>query len=121
MSVAIRLRDPDGALRAAEIVDAGWTSGEPWLYGVWVPIRIGAGMAYVMKGDLDSAAGQINPVVTRAPAFRIVTITSYLAGVNILLWQRRFAGNYEALELQERIGAFTAAASPEVSAEGEGP
>jgi hypothetical protein len=121
MSVAIRLRDPDGALRAAEIADAGWTSGEPWLYGVWALIRIGAGMAYVMKGDLDSAAGQINAVVTLAPAFRIVTITSYLADVDMLLGQRRFAGNYEARELRERIGAFTAAASPEISAEGEGP
>jgi hypothetical protein len=121
MSVAIRLRDPDGALRAAEIADAGWTSGEPWLYGVWALIRIGAGMAYVIKGDLDSAAGQINAVVTLAPAFRIATITSYLADVNMLLGQRRFAGNYEARELRERIGAFTAAASPEVSAEGEGP
>jgi hypothetical protein len=121
MSVAIRLRDPDEALRAAEIADAGWTSGEPWLYGVWAPIRIGAGTAYVMRGDLDSAAGQINAVVTLAPAFRIATMTSHLADVDMLLGQRRFAGNCEAQELWERIGAFTAAASPEVSAEGEGP
>jgi hypothetical protein len=55
------------------------------------------------------------------PAFRIATITSYLADVDMLLGQRRFAGNYEAQELRERIGAFTAAASPEISAEGEGP
>ena len=74
-------------------------------------------MAYVMKGDLDSAAGQINAVVTLAPAFRIVTITSYLADVDMLLGQRRFAGNYEARELRERIGAFTAARLL-VSAEG---
>jgi hypothetical protein len=50
--------------------------------------------------------------------FRIATITSYLANVDMLLGQRRFAGNDEARELRERIGAFTAAASPEVSAEG---
>jgi hypothetical protein len=121
MSVAIRLRDPDGALRAAEIADAGWTSGEPWLYGVWALIRIGAGMAYVIKGDLDSAAGQINAVVTLAPAFRIATITSYLADARILLGQRRFAGNDKALELREQIGSFTAAASPAAFADGEGP
>ncbi len=59
-------------------------------------------------------------VVTHAP-FRIATITRYLAAVDMSLGQRRFAGNYEARELRERIGAFTAAASPEISAEGQGP
>ena len=48
-------------------------------------------MAYVMKGDLDSAAGQIDAVVTLAPAFRIATITGYLADLDTLLGQRRFA------------------------------
>jgi hypothetical protein len=117
MSVAIRLRDPDEALRAAEIADAGWASGQPWLYGVWALIRIGAGMAYVMKGDLDSANGQINAVVTLAPAYRIATITSYLVDLDMLLGQRRFAGNEHAWELREQIAAFTAAAS----ADGESP
>jgi len=31
LSVAIRLDDPDAALRAAEAADAGWARGEPWL------------------------------------------------------------------------------------------
>jgi hypothetical protein len=120
MSVAIRLRDADEALRAAEMADTGWASGEPWLYGVWALIRIGAGTAYVMKGDLDSAGGQINAVVTLAPAFRIATITSYLADLDTLLGQRRFAGNNSARELREQIAAFTAAASPATSAAREG-
>ena len=34
LSVAIRLRDPDEALRAAEMADARWAAGDPWLYGV---------------------------------------------------------------------------------------
>jgi hypothetical protein len=112
LSVAIRLRDPDEALRAAEMADAGWASGAPWLYGVWSLIRIGAGIAYVMKGDLDSAAGQINAVATLAPAFRISTITGYLADLASLLGQRRFAGNDTARGLLEEIAVFTAAASP---------
>ena len=121
MSVAIRLRDPDEALRAAETADVGWASGEPRLYGVWALIRIGAGMAYVMKGDLDSAAGQINTVVTLAPAFRIATITGYLADLDMLLGQRRFAGNENARELREQIAVFTVAASPAASADRGGP
>jgi hypothetical protein len=121
MSVAIRLRDPGEALHAAEIADAGWASGEPWLYGVWALIRIGAGMAYVMKGDLDSAAGQINAVVTLAPAFRIATITGYLADLDTLLGQRRFAGNENARGLRGQIATFTVAASPAASADGNGP
>lgn len=119
LSVAIRLRDPDGALRAAEMADAAWASGAPWLYGVWSLIRIGAGIAYVMKGDLDSAAGQVNAVTALAPAFRISTITGYLADLASLLGQRRFVGNDTARELRGQIAAFTAAASPEMAYGGE--
>ena len=93
LSVAIRLRDPDEALRAAEMADAGWAAGDPWLYGVWSLIRIGAGTAHVMKGDLDAAAGQLGAVFTLEPPFRIATITGYLADMDSLLAQRRFAAS----------------------------
>jgi hypothetical protein len=98
LSVAIRLCDPDEALRAAEMADAGWASGDPWLYGVWSLIRIGAAIAYVMKADLDAAAAQLDAVLTLAPAFRIATITSYLADLASLLRQRRFAAASAGIE-----------------------
>jgi hypothetical protein len=120
LSVAIRLRDPDEALRAAELADAGWAAGDPWLYGVWALIRIGAGIAYVMKGDLDAAGGQLEAVLTLAPAFRIATITSYLADMDSLLRQRRFAGAEKARELRQQIAAFTTAASPATAGGGQG-
>jgi hypothetical protein len=120
LSVAIRLRDPDEALRAAEIADAGWAAGDPWLYGVWALIRIGAGTAYVMKGDLDAACGQVEAVLTLAPAFRIATITSYLADVDSLLRRRRFAGTGKARDMRQQIAAFTTAASPATAGGGEG-
>ncbi len=116
LSVAIRLRDPDAALRAAEMADAGWASGDPWLYGVWSLIRIGAGTAHVMKGDLDAAAGQLGAITTLDPPFRIATITGYLADMDSLLVQRRFAGDRKAGELREQIRVFTAAACPAVPA-----
>ena len=73
------------------------------------------------SSDLDSAAGQINAVVTLAPAFRIATITSYLADLDTLLGQRRFAGNENARGLRGQIATFTVAASPAASADGNGP
>jgi hypothetical protein len=112
LSVAIRLRDPDAALQAAEMADAAWASGDPWLYGVWSLIRIGAGTAHVMKNDLDAAAAQLGAVITLDPPFRIATITGYLADMDSLLKQRRFAGGKKAGELREQIRAFTAAACP---------
>jgi hypothetical protein len=119
LSVAIRLRDPGEALRAAEMADAGWAAGDPWLYGVWALVRIGAGIAYVMKGDLDAACGQLQAVLTLAPAFRIATITSYLADMDWLLRQRRFAGAGKARELRQQIAAFTTAASPAATGGGQ--
>ncbi len=110
LSVAIRLRDPDEALRAAELADAGWAAGDPWLYGVWSLVRIGAAIAFVMKDDLDAAARQLSSVMTLAPAFRITTITSYLADLDSLLAQRRLGYNPMARGLREQIAAFTAAA-----------
>lgn len=119
LSVAIRLRDPEEALSAAEMADAAWTAGAPWLYGVWALIRIGSGIAYVMKGDLDAASGQLGAVLTLAPAFRIATITGYLADMDSLLRQRRFAGTDKAHELRQQISAFTTAASPATAGGGE--
>jgi hypothetical protein len=118
--VAIRLHDPDEALRAAEIADAGWAAGDPWLYGVWALIRIGAGIAHVMKGDLDAACGQLEAVLTLAPAFRIATITGYLEDMDSLLRQRRFAGADNARDMRQQIAAFTTAAAPAAASGEEG-
>ena len=73
-----------------------------------------------MKGDLDAASGQLEAVLTLAPAFRIATITSYLADMDSLLRQRRFAGAEKARDLRQQIAAFTTAASPATAGGGEG-
>ena len=112
LSVALRLRDADQALRAADMADAGWAAGDPWLYGVWSLVRIGSGTAHVIRGDLDAADRQLGAVVMLEPPFRISTITGYLADMDSLLRQRRFAASAQAQELREQIRVFTAAASP---------
>jgi hypothetical protein len=112
LSVAIRLGDPDAALRAAGEADAGWAGGEPWLYGVWSLVRAGAAIAHVMKGDIDAAAGQLGGVLALAPAFRIITISGYLTDLDRRLAQRRFRAIPAARDLRGQIAAFTATADP---------
>ena len=112
MSVSIRLGDPDAALQAVAKADASWASGEPWLYGVWSLVQAGAAIAHVMKGDVDAAAAQLSGVLALAPAFRISTISSYLADLDSRLAQRRFATVQSARELRGEIAVFRAAADP---------
>ncbi len=111
LSVSIRLGDADAALRSAEMADAGWAAGDPWLYGVWSLIRIGAGIAQVMRGDLDGARTQVAQVLKLPDEFRISTITGYLADMDARLKQRRFAGVADARDLQEQVRIFTAGAA----------
>jgi len=82
---------------------------------VWSLVRAGAAIAYVMKGDIEAAAWQLGEVLTLAPAFRITTVTGYLADMNRRLAQRRFAAVGSAMELREQIAAFTAAAAPGIT------
>ena len=82
---------------------------------MWSLIRIGAGIAHVIKGDLDSAAGQLSLVSTLAPEFRISTITGYMTDMDSLLKQPRFRNEEKARDLREQIRAFTMAAYPAVS------
>ena len=118
LSVAIRLGDSDAALRAAEEADEFWKSGEPWLYGVWSLVRTGAATAHVMKGDVEAASLQLGGVFALAPAFRITTMTGYLADLDSRLAQRRFRDVLTARELREQIAAFTTAADPAALATG---
>jgi transcriptional regulator with XRE-family HTH domain len=112
LSVSIRLGDAHAARRSAEMADAGWVAGDPWLYGVWSLIRIGAGIAEIMKGDLDGARAQVAPVLTLPNEFRIATITGYLADMDARLKRRRrFAGVAGARDLREQIRIFTAGAA----------
>jgi hypothetical protein len=118
LSVAIRLGDPDTALRAADEADEFWKSGEPWQYGVWSLIRIGAATAHVMKGDVEAASLQLSGIFALAPAFRITTMTCYLSDLDSRLAQRRFRDVSAAGELREQIRAFSAAADPAAPATG---
>jgi hypothetical protein len=112
LSVATRSWDPDTALRAADMADAAWASGDPWVASTWAQIRIGAGIAYAMKGALDGAAEQIGPMLTLPPEFRMATITRYLVDMDLRLQHRRFRDSAAAAELRGQIRQFNSAALP---------
>src|SRR5438105_3464133 len=78
LSVAIQSNNPDAALLAASRADAGWASGEPWVYGTWAQVRFGAGIAHVMLDELDGACEQVSSVMDMPPEFRLATVTNYL-------------------------------------------
>jgi hypothetical protein len=113
LSVAVHTSDPDAALRAAAMADAGWASGVPQVPATWAQIRAGAGIAHLMKGSLDGAVQEVTPMLTLAPELRVATVTAYLENLDQRLSQPRFERNKEATALRQQIREFNSAALPE--------
>jgi hypothetical protein len=115
LSVALRLRDPDAALRSAAIADELWENGEPRPFGVWSLIQAGAGIAHVMTGDLTAAGERLALVTQLPPDLRISTITGYLKDMDALLRDRQFASVQQAADLRDQIATFTTPVTPGAS------
>jgi hypothetical protein len=110
LSVGIKSGDPGAALKAAEMADTAWASGAPWVQATWVQVRLGAGIAHIMKGDLDGTLKEVTPVLTVAPEFRMATITAYTTEMNTRLRQRRFTHDATANEIRQLIQEFNSGA-----------
>jgi hypothetical protein len=110
LAVAIRSGDPDSALRAAEMADSAWASGAPRATATWAQVRLAAGIAHIVKGDLDSTLTEFTPVLDLAPEYRMATITGYTSQMDQRLRQRRFQGNVIATEIRQHIHEFNSAA-----------
>lgn len=110
LSVAIRSQDADAALRAAGMADSAWAEGDARVTGTWAQVRLGVGIARIMKDDLDGASIEISPALTLAPEFRMATITGYTSQIDKRLQQRRFLRNDTAREIRERVRSFNIAA-----------
>lgn len=113
LAVAIHTGDPDTALRSVAMADAGWAAGDPRNLANWAQIRIGAGMAYLMKDALDGAVEQIIPVLDLHPSLRIDTVTGYLRTLDRRLDQPRFSHNSAVMELRQQIRDFNSEAMNE--------
>ena len=112
LSVALRLHDPDAALRSAAAADELWAAGEPRAFGVWALIQAGAGIAHLMKGDLPAADQRLTQVTELPPDLRISTITGYLEDMDALLRGHRFASIQRAADMREQIATFIAPTTP---------
>jgi hypothetical protein len=112
LSTALRAGEPDKALRAAEMADAGWAAGEPKVHGTWVQIRFATGIAYVMMDELDGAAEQIAPAMSTPPEFRLATITNYLVDMDARLQHPRYQHSTVTASLSGQIRDFISTALP---------
>ncbi|WP_207945584.1 helix-turn-helix domain-containing protein [Actinomadura sp. 7K534] len=110
LSVANRTGDPDGALRAAEMADTAWANGAPVAPAIWAQIRVGTGVAHVLKGDLEGTAEQLAELLTLDPGMRLTTVTRYLADLDRHLSRPQYRDNPLAIQLRKQIRDFNTAA-----------
>jgi hypothetical protein len=106
LSVGIQCGDPDAALRAAEMAHQAWSCGDPWVAATWAQVRLGAGVAHIIKGDLGAAQGELAHVLTLDPAFRMATVVAYTVEMDRRLRQQRFQRDPRAAQMREQIKAF---------------
>ncbi|MQY04099.1 hypothetical protein [Actinomadura macrotermitis] len=95
-------------LRSAQAADDAWAEGDPWVYGTWAQVRIGAAIARVMKGDAEGAAEELAPVLDLGSEYRVVTIIGRVGEVAGRLGHSLYKGDPRAHDLHERIHAFQA-------------
>ncbi|MEV0667190.1 helix-turn-helix domain-containing protein [Actinomadura luteofluorescens] len=109
-AVATRTGDPDGALEAAEMADTAWAAGAPVAPAVWAQIRVGTGVAHLLKGDLEGTAEQLSQLLTLDPGMRLTTVTRYVADLDRRLSHPRYRDTTLAVQLRAQIRDFNAAA-----------
>jgi hypothetical protein len=110
LSVALHTGDLDAALRAASEAGMAWNPAGPHVPAAWAQIRIGAGIACLLKDEPDGAAEQVRPMLDLPPAMRIATVTGWLADLDRHLADARYAHAPVAAELRQEIREFMTAA-----------
>jgi hypothetical protein len=118
LSVALHTGDLDGALLAASDAGPAWSNG-PHVPAAWAQIRIGAGIACLLKDEPDGAAEWARPVLGLPPGLRIATVTGWLADLDRRLADARYARVPMVAELRQQIREFTTTAPGTRQASGE--
>lgn len=106
LSVALHTGELDAALRAASEAGMAWNPAGPHVPAAWAQIRIGAGIACLLKDEPDGAAEQVRPMLDLPPAMRISTVTGWLADLDQHLAGARYAHAPVAAELRQEIHEF---------------
>jgi hypothetical protein len=110
LSVALHTGDPDGALLGASGTSATWDVEGPHVPAAWAQIRIGAGIACMLKDEPDGAAESVRPVFDLPSGLRIATVTGWLADLDRRLADDRYEHVRVASALRQQIREFTTAA-----------
>ncbi|GAA5168089.1 hypothetical protein GCM10023321_61690 [Pseudonocardia eucalypti] len=113
LSVATHTGDPDTALHAAAIADEGWAGGQPMVSANWAQIRVGAGIAHVLRGSLDEAVSEVTPVFSLPSERRVATVTAYMENLDRQLRHSKVVDGRSAIELRREIREFNLAALAE--------
>jgi DNA-binding transcriptional regulator YiaG len=116
-SVATQLGDADAMLQAASLADAAWSTGAPKVAANWAQIRAGAGIAHLLKGSLDGAITEVEPVLALSSGMRVATVTAYTERLRRRLEHPRYNGAAGVHELTERLMQFHADALPDIESE----
>jgi DNA-binding transcriptional regulator YiaG len=110
LSVTLNTGDPDGALLAASDVGPSWEPDGAHVPAAWAQIRIGAGIACLLKDEPDGAAEQVRPMLDLPPGLRVATVTGWLGDLDRRLAGDRYRHVPIAAELRQEIREFTATA-----------
>src|SRR5439155_25309697 len=113
LSVTLHTGDPDGALLAASGLGTSWDPDGAHVPAAWAQIRIGAGIACLLKDEPDGAAEQVQPMLDLPPGLRVATVTGWLADLDRRLAADRYVHVPIAAELRQEI--------PEIATTARGP
>jgi DNA-binding transcriptional regulator YiaG len=116
-SVATQLGDADAMLQAASVADAAWSAGAPKVSANWAQIHAGAGIAHLLKGSLDGAIAEAEPVMALPSSMRVATVTAYTERLRRRLGHSRYNGAAGVHELTERLVQFHADALSYIESE----
>lgn len=108
LAVALGTGDPDAALRAAAGTAAAWDPDGPHVPAAWAQIRVCAGIAHLMKDELEGTAEQVTAMLALPARYRIATVTGWLDDLDHRLTARRFASSPIAADLRQQIREFSA-------------
>ena len=116
-SVATQLGDADEMLQAAAAADAAWSAGAPRVAANWAQIRVGAGIAHLLKGSLDGAVAEVEPVLALPPGMRVATVTAYTDRLRRRLEHPQYDDAAGVRELGQRLAQFKAEALPDTESQ----
>ncbi|MEV4005494.1 hypothetical protein [Actinomadura sp. NPDC049753] len=92
------------------MADTAWAAGAPVAPAIWARIRVGTGVAHLLKGDLEGTAEQLAQLLTLDPGMRLTTVTRYVADLDRRLSHPRYRDTSLAVQLRAQIRDFNAAA-----------